>query len=121
MLFWCFLAILGLTKVLLGIIFDFFGASQANPRSSLSALNDWDDGWVTVLLFLCFFGVFFCLLCCLCLRLDNRTRVFAFFVVAINLGSRWCCCVDDCFVDDFKVVMRMIERCCTVRCSVEKR
>ena len=49
---------------------------------------------------------------CSSLRLENRTCVFAFFVVAINLGSRWSCCVDDCFVDDFKVV-----RSCTVRCS----
>ena len=44
---------------------------------------------------------------------------FCVFVVAINLDSRWSCCVDDCFVDDFKVVMRVIERSPTVRCSVE--
>ena len=25
---------------------------------------------------------------------------FWFFVVAINLGLRWCCCVDDSFIDD---------------------
>ena len=51
-------------------------------------------------------------MCCLRLWPENRTCVFAFFVVAINLGSRWSCCEDDCSVDDFKVV-----RSCTVRCS----